>query len=291
MATRPKEDITEEFADEAEVLDHGDQQSGGDEPELSEDFARSVGWKPLEEFTGKPEEWKDWADFLDTEQANAPQLRQRNKVMLRRVDQAEKRAKNAEKAVNELKSYYERSEQRAYERALNELKAQQRAAVTYSDPDAFDRAQREIDQLEKDRDTARPSGPQEGERAFMRWHAKRGWYGKDSQKTAAVDAVFLDMGPYHEIGMEPSAYLDEVERRAKEEFPEAFMDAHTMTPRRTSAVGGVETTRRSTGAETFDNLPSDAKAQFRRFEQMGTKISKDDFARDAWAVIKAEKRA
>ena len=294
MATQPNDETLEDAFEEQQADDQ-QQQTDGEALELTEDLALRMGWKPKDEFAGAPEEWNDWKEWLEVEHRPQSQLRHRNKVLTRKLDQEARRNKAIELTLENLKGFVARSEQRGYERALADLREQQRTAVADADPDAYDRASEQIDRLETERkqEEAAPQVNPAASQAFNRWRAKGGWYGKEPLKTAAMDAVCADMGMYRDLGMDPDEYLTIAEERAMKEYPRAFpdvMQANGAAPRRPSAVGAVTETRGARNAETYDNLPADAKAQFRRFEQMGMPIKKDDFARDAWQVIKAEKR-
>lgn len=306
MATQPLETEEEGFVEGAEdgAEDEGAQtggeedqqgeegQSGGEDP--TEETARQMGWKPKEEFGGNPDDWVDWQEFLDVDQIASPQLRARNRTLGRRLDQAERKAKRLEKDMRDLKGFYERSEQRGYERARAELLGKQRDAAADADIDAYDSYSEQLAELDKEKPGAelQPDiSAEESQKVFMKWHAKRGWYGKDTQKTAAFDAIAMELGDFRQTDFSPAEYLEEVERMAKEEYPEAFMGdkpQQQAAPRRKSPVGGVSEGRGRQNAETFENLPNEAKAQYTRFEKMGYQLDKADFAKDAWQQIKAE---
>lgn len=292
MASKPLE---QEFDDEPEIegVEGGEPddqpQTDDSEPEISEDAARRAGWKSRDEFKGDAEDWTDWRDFLDVERKTAPQLRHRLKVANRKIEQLDKRDRQRERDIKTLKQLYEAQ---GYERAKDELEGRQRAAAELGDVDAFDAAKDQLKELDKQHSKAEPATSGGADKAFMRWHAQRGWYGSDSQKTAALDAVCMDMGTYQDLGLDPLAYLEEAERRAKEEFPMAFDEQQQQrqapAPRQRSAVAGVSERRGNSGEETFENLPREARQQFDRFEKMGEKIDKAVFTKLTWASIKAE---
>lgn len=294
MATQQKEqaDEFEALAGNGEALEAQTGEEGGDERALTEDDARRMGWKPREEFAGDEADWSDWQEWLDVDSKTAPQLRHRNKVLSRKLDQLDRGYKKIERTLDGVKGFIDRSEQRGYERAMAELKERQREAVADADPDAYDRASEQIDRLEADRKQAddAPKVDVEAQQAFNRWRIEATWYGKDTAMTATADAYANEIGTYRDLGMEPGEYLELLEDRVKKEFPHKFTNGNGAAPRRASAVGGVNETRGARNAETFDNLPAEAKAQFRNFEQMGVPIDKAAFARDAWQVIKQERR-
>ena len=123
------------------------------------------------------------------------------------------------------------------------------------------------------------------QKTFRKWERDNDWYGKDKAMTAFADAEARDMGSYSDNAMDPDEYLEELTERVKKEFAHKF-----ELPKKRSAVEGVGETRATKGAETFDNLPAEAKAQFKRFETMGIPVKKDTFAQQAWAEIKKDAR-
>lgn len=289
MATQPID--TDEDEDLLETMDDADSDDGQSEPEHNEDYARRLGWKPKDEFKGDPDQWRDWEDFLNEDLSNAPQLKAQVKLLRRRLDQSDRKVARAERTLEEAKAFFSRAEERAYERAIKDIKARQRKAVAEADEDAFDAASQELDDLNKDmRGAVKDDAPKvdpEVQLAFRRWERTNDWYGSDAAMTAVADAIAAKMGTYADNDMDPDEYLVELTRRVKKEFPHKFTSG---LPKKRSAVEGVSEARGAKGAETFDAMPADAKAQFKRFETMGIPVTKDGFAKDYWAEAKKEQR-
>lgn len=279
----------EQEPEEGEEIEEIEEQSEGD-PEPSEEQARRLGWKPEEDFKGDKAQWRDWKEFLDENLSNAPQLKATVKLLKRRLDQADKRAKKFESTLAEATDYFSKAEQRAYDRAVKDLRAKQRAAVALGDEEAFDEAASEMDELLKDAKGGKkaPDKPEidpDVTKAFRKWERDNDWYGADDAMTAYADRVAAKMGSYSDNDMDPDEYLEELTARVKKEFAHKF-----ELPKKRSAVEGVGETRPTKGQETFDNLPADARAQFARFEKLGIPVKKDQFAKEAWAEIKKDAR-
>lgn len=272
---------------EGEDVEIEEGQTEASEP--SEEQARRIGWKPKEEYNGPPENWRDWKEFLDEDLSNAPQLKATVKLLKRRLEQADKRQKRFEKTLDEAKEFMSKTDERAYERAVKDLRAKQRSAVALGDEDAFDEAADEMDALLKDAKGGKPAKTPEidpeVQKAFRKWERDNDWYGTDDAMTAYADRVAAKLGSYSDNDMDPDEYLDELTARVKKEFAHKF-----ELPKKRSAVEGVGETRPTKGQETFDNLPADAKAQFARFEKLGIPVKKDVFAREAWDEIKKDSR-
>lgn len=287
-----------QLQEEAEDQDLGTEETGleqsagnddGGEPEHNEDSARALGWKPKDEYKGDPEQWRDWEDFLDTEAKNGPQIRAQNKVLARKIIALEKKFARAEKTFAEAREHFSKTEERAYNRAVTDIRKRQREAVAVGDTDAFDEASEELDELSKDvqAKSATPDAAvkAEDEKTFNKWKRGNDWYESDKAMTAYADAMAREMGPYQATGLDWDEYLDEIGAKVKKEFAHKFEQ-----PRRRSAVEGVSETRAPRNAETFDALPAEAKAQFKRFADMDIPVTKEQYAKEAWAEIKKERR-
>ncbi len=258
------------------------------EPDHSEEYARRLGWRPKDEFKGDDAKWMDWQDFLDEDKSAAPQLKAQVKLLRRRLDQADKRMAKAEKTFDEAREYFSKAEQRAYERAIKDIKAKQIQAVRDGDEEAFAEADAELEELGRDMKPAAPKPDAEVQKAFKAWQRENDWYGSDDAMTAVADRIAQKMGSYEDAGLDPVEYLAEMERRVRKEFPHKFKAAELPTKR--PAVGGVTTAHNARGAETFGNMPADAKAQFKRFKDQGIPVTEESFAKDYWSEMKKEAR-
>jgi hypothetical protein len=294
MATQLQQEefVEEQSADEGEpVIEQqaGNDDDGGD-PEPSEEQARRLGWKPKEDYKGESE-WRDWKEFLDEEALNAPQLRAANKVMKRREAQMEKRLRKMEAAFNEVKQYVTEAEERGYNRAVTDIRKRQREAVALGDTDAYDEAEQELADLTKEVKAKAPKQPEvdpEVQKSFRKWERDNDWYGSDDVMTAVADRIAAKMGTYAENDMEPDEYLEELTARVKKELPHKFKS--DPLPKKRSAVEGVGETRAARNAETFENLPLEARQQYQRFIDMDVPVKKDVFTKNAWDKIRKEQR-
>jgi hypothetical protein len=257
------------------------------EPEHSEEYARRLGWRPKDEFKGSADNWMDWEAFLDEDKSSAPQLKAQVKLLRRRLDQADKRMAKAERTFEEAREYFSKAEQRAYDRAIKDIKAKQLQAVQDGDVEAFAEAEAELDELGKDMKAA-PKPDADMQRVFKAWQRENDWYGSDDAMTAVADRIAQKMGSCEEAGLEPDEYLEEMAKRVRKEFPHKFKTEEL--PRKRPAVGGVSTAHSARGAETFGNMPADAKAQFKRFKDQGIPVTEEGFAKDYWAEMKKEAR-
>lgn len=288
MASQPQQDFEEQDDDIEVVQAPGNDDDDGGDPEPSEEQARRLGWKPKDEFKGDESQWRDWQDFLNEDLSNAPQLKATVKLLKRRLDQADRRARKIEQTLEESKGYWSRTEERAYNKAVADIRKTMRQAAAIGDTETYNEAEAELDEIteEKTKAPAQTAKMAEDDRTFRKWKRENDWYETDDAMTGAADRIAQKMGPYAETGMEWDEYLEELTARVKKEFPHKF----AAPVKKRSAVEGVAETRSTKGQETFDNLPSEWKQQFKRFEDMGIPVKKESFTKDAWGEINKEKR-
>lgn len=130
-----------------------------------EERARAMGWKPREEYRGPAHLWSDAATFIERGERELPIMRDQNRRMGERLARVEPRVEQLERdleasrqATREALDLARRADDRGYQRAMSELKAQQREAVASGDVETFERIEGEIDQLNA---THAPAAPRE----------------------------------------------------------------------------------------------------------------------------------
>lgn len=143
-----------------------DEAPAGDTPQDRMAYARSMGWKPFEEYRGDPARWTDYEEFIRRGEEELPIVREQNKRMGSRIQRMEGElgtlrntvAEQAQ-AVRDATELARRADERGYQRALAELKAEQRAAVQQGDTEAFDQIGEQLEALETTRREAPPASP------------------------------------------------------------------------------------------------------------------------------------
>jgi len=243
------------------------------EPEIDyEKEARKIGWKSAEEFGGDPTKHVDAKTYYDRGQELMPVLRAQNQTLLKRLEKMEKEmAKSAE--------FFSQGEQRAYERALAEIRAEQRAAVETGDVEAHDRASEKLDKLEK------PSKPQVAnddmalaeQRAeeFADWRRENKWFDDNramqDYATAQADILFKRKG-----GFIDRSDLDAITDKVKAKFAEEF-EAEKPKPRNPVDGGGIA--RAPRGGKTYADLPHEAKQMCDKWLKNGVIKSREDYVK------------
>lgn len=278
------------------------EQARNDEPS-TEDRARLHGWHPEAEFRGDKTKWVPAEIFLDRMEQNTPVLRERLKALEQKAVRTEQ---NSAKVLEELKIVREnfgtvsgafdemreqaaRAREQGYKDAEVKIKRQLADAARDGDEQAAVRAAEELERLGKQqaadeakRAAPKPAGDQQGERrtapvltpymqsvAAWRDSEERAWFRNDPGVAGYTEGEFAKVRRENPNGT-ADEHLAEIERRAREKFPEAFGDA-TPQRRRASveapagAVNGGGSERKKGVDEQWAELPQDAKAAYERF--------------------------
>lgn len=234
--------------------------------------ASRMGWKPLDDFKGDPDKHVDAETFYKRGQEMMPILQAQNKALLKRLDAAEKAAKQATE-------YFSKSEERAYNRALADIRAEQEAAVESGDVVAHRAASKKLEELEKPAALTPTDETTPAQRAeiFADWSKENSWYGSNAAMRAYADAQADIIFDKTKTFLDRDA-LDVVAQKVRAKFetdqPEAFAKP-TAKPR--NPVEGVTPQRRS-GGNSYSDLPPQAKAQCDRFVKNGV-TTKEDYVK------------
>lgn len=220
----------------------------------TDDKARRMGWVPKDEFRGDPAKWRPADEFVKRGEDQLPILRER----LRHQD---KQLAELQKSMKEFAEYHTKTEQRSYERAIEDLKARQAQAVAASDGQAFLDIGAEIERISND--AALKQAPSVKEQApddapaFKAWKSANAWYEKDDEMTSFADNIGAHL--YRTKGLEGDKLFEAVTEKVKREFPEKFEN-----PRR-NAAPAVEgsSPQRKTG-KGYADLPAEARAACER---------------------------
>jgi hypothetical protein len=224
--------------------------------------AREGGWRPQEEWTGKPDKWKDAKTWV--ENSDLP-TRIRNEVKAEYEERFARLEKMGKKAQDAIRN--------GYEQQIADLKAERSAAIKKGDEKAveqYDTAIEKVKEAAKDDGT----GPDDAdvEAAFVK---RNEWYGTDEELTAIAEREsrkvlkeyaekFQKDNPGKPVP--PLSYeknLAEVERRVK---ASALWKSRNEKPAANghAAVDGGSDNPGSAPSKspTFDKLQPEAKKQF-----------------------------
>lgn len=241
--------------------------------ETLEDEARRSGWTPKDQFKGDPEKWIDAETFVQRGREILPIVQAQNRKLEKAVDDANAKVKSLEKTLSKFAEHNSKTEQRAYERAMKDLKAELATAAAAGDLDEVERITDDMADLKQE---ARPkdeppAGVKEAVKAF---EAANPWFGTDKVMTAAARAIGQELA---ESGVtDPEEQLTEVARRIKVEFPHKFTN-----PRREAAatVEGAPAPLRQ-ASKSYADLPADAKAMCDQFVKDIPGFTREKYVKD-----------
>lgn len=238
--------------------------------------ARDTGWRPKEEWTGKPENWKDaktWVEHGDLRTSIRNEVRAEVKA---EYDGRFKRLERmSEKTVKQQKEHYEQQ--------IADLKAGRSEAIKKGDEklvERYDTAIEKAKEAAKDDGTgAAPDADVEAE--FV---TRNEWYGKDEELTALAERHSrLVAEAYFKEHGKPMPYelnLKQVEEKVK---ASALWKSKNEKPAANghAAVDGGSDSPAAAGKPTlFSKLPPEAKAQCAKDVKAGLYPNNE-----AWAKV------
>jgi hypothetical protein len=238
-----------------------DQQNQPDEAQHQlETRARAMGWTPKEEFRGDPSKWRDAGEFIERGEREVPLLRAQNKRL-------ETKIAELERTTRDFAEHLSKTEQRAYDRALADLKEQRKQALAAGDGDAFEKVDDAIEKLRSDAEKAAAKNAKQDnpgdDPVYKEWESRNKWLSEpELQEYAEFAAQRMRNNGEKATGAD---FLDLVAKKVKERFPEKFTN-----PRRESAqsVEGAAPGPRK-GGKAYADMPAEARAACDRMAKNG----------------------
>jgi hypothetical protein len=184
--------------------------------------ALDQGWRPKDEYEGDPSKWVDASIFV----ARAP--------LFEHIDAQKRELKEVKKALKLMASHHAKTREVEYQRALDTLRAQKKAALTDMDADAVINIDERIDlvkaEITKDKQQLIQEAVVESEvrhPEFENWTQRNQWYDTNRTMKAFADAYGQELAS---TGKSPSDVLRLVEREVKAKFPEKFSNPNRDKP-------------------------------------------------------------
>lgn len=274
------ENLAEQFEAEEQVAEAVEEQQPEAVAEPTpEEQARVFGWRPKDEFSGPDDKWVDAEAFLKAREENLGIAKQDNKRLSEVNRDLTKKLRRMETMIEQIKGF----EQRAYERALNDLKAQQRAAVETGDTDAFERIDGELDELRKSAATEekKPVQDVDTQEMFAEWLADNDWYIKDEVKRTYAEVQVNKLGPMQDYADGPEAYLQEIAERVNKRFAakeEAKTPAKKINP--VAGANAMRTGQRA--AKGYADLDAAGKQMAKQMVSMKIFENEEAYAKEYW---------
>ena len=246
-------------------------------PEIQQE-AESQGWVPKDRFRGNESDWVDADVFVKRGREILPILRKNNENLIKDLQSTKEQLKEFREAAEEFKKFqkeaYERKAQ-DYENRIQELRESRAQAISDGDgqkvnalDDALDQAKEEFKEAKqaiKDADVVKPQQETTSEAidpGLQVWLDRNSWFGQDKRMTSIVNGIGESLRlEFPTLKGQP--FLDKLDEVLAEEFPNKFGKKQSPASRVESGSG--RQSRSGSNTQSYDNLPSEAKAACDRF--------------------------
>lgn len=203
------EDIQNTAAESA--ANEGGTHIQGEQLTPTQQEALNQGWVPKDDFEGDPEKWVDAGEFL------------RRGELFRKIESQSKEMKEMRRALAELAKHNSKIREVEYQRALDTLKAEKKAALSEGDADRVVEIDDKIDlvkaQQRQDAQAQIQQTVQEVHPELRNWINRNGWYETTPSMRAWADGRGAELA---QEGRSPTEVLNILEKEVKQRFSEKF---------------------------------------------------------------------
>lgn len=253
------------MSEEIQSVDLEQQELPEIDPAIEQE-ARESGWVPKDKFNGDESKWVSAEEFVERGRAINPILRKNNERL--RAELANDRAelKKLKLTIDEFRSEFATMKEKAYERAIKDLKTQRKEAYKDGDFDAVEAIEEQIDEYKTQAEKAKPveketpstPEPHKISEAFKEWHSENKWFNenKEPEMFDAAEGYAIRLRR-QEPSLSESEFLETVTTYIRKRFPDKFAN-----PRREagSSVGSSGSrAEASAGKKSYASLPAEAK--------------------------------
>ena len=240
--------------------------------------AESQGWVPKERYRGNEADWVDADTFVKRGREILPILRKNNENLVKDLQATKEQLKDFREAAEEFKKFqkesYERKAQE-YEARIQELRDSRAQAITDGDgqrvnalDDALDVAKEEfkeakqasknVDVVKTQQETTTEIDP-----GLQVWLDRNSWFGQDKRMTSMVNGIGESLRLEFPL-LKGQPFLDKLDEVLIEEFPNKFGAKKQSSTNRVESGAGRQG-RSGSNAQSYDNLPTEAKTACDRF--------------------------
>ena len=227
--------------------------------------ATKMGWTDKENFKGDPEKWRPAAEFVERGENMLP-------IMKSKLQRQDRKIADLEKSIKEFAEYHSKTEQRAYEKAMKELKEKQVEAVATADSESFAKIDKEIEELNKRVPAPKIDQTVAADPVYIEWASRNKWVETDEVMLAYAEKKGEQL--FKTTTIRGKELLEAVEREVKAKFPDKFVNPRRATA---PAVEGAASAAKTSG-KTYADMPKDARDSCDRMVK-NYGIKKEDFVR------------
>lgn len=246
-----------------------------------EAVALSMGWKPLEQFSGDHSKWVDaetfvsrGEHFLPIVRADRDRLRAQVEETTSKLEETRRLFQASQEAIEELKKFQDENTKRQVAEARRALIKELKEARENNDVDAEVRAQSEIVRLDAAAAAAPAAAPAPAPAAtppnpeldpeYLAWERDNPWFKEDIRKHSLALGIAQDMRrpDSPDRHLKGRAFFDRITEEVNAIFsPQGRATSKVAAGRPAGGSGGSARTR------TYDDLPSEAKAACATYER------------------------
>lgn len=248
------------------------------QPTASEVEARKFGWVSKDEFKGDESQWRDADAFLQRGKEINGFLRND----LAKLETAHrKEIEDIQKSVKQLTEFYQESNKKAYQRAVDDLKKAKAVAITEGDGERVTEIEEQIEKVKEASQTAEKpqenQSPQQNDREYYDWLKENPWYITNKDMISAGEK-FGELIHADEPNLKGRAFLDKITARVKEAFPDEFENPNRQTSSVSSSSDGRNPNPKAK-KRSYEALPPEAKKHCDDFVKRGW-VTKEEYVRD-----------
>ncbi|MDE2022551.1 MAG: hypothetical protein KGI71_06610 [Patescibacteria group bacterium] len=289
----PKPPVTEEIIDNDAAGTQGieDEDFGG-ATEADIRFARDNGWTPKANWRGDPEKYENAKDF-------ANRARGINALLQRKLSKYESDLEQIRADVRTMTEGARAGQLKNIEAKIVETRARRVDAINNGDGKGVDDAERELGELNQQRialttpDTrasvapAAPTAPAaaplspKDQAASEAWMERNPWIETDKRLARLAFPITQEIRQERPDLIGPGkvgVFLEELERRVKEEYPEYFPAERPRS--RTTESTAPRNVAGASKQRTFANLPKEAQEACDRLIERGIVRKREDYVKN-----------
>lgn len=197
-------------------------------------------------------------EFLEIGLSHNHVLKERNEKLSGQVEELTGQLGQVKSNMEKLVQFQEEQKKKAVEKALRELNAQKKEAISEGDVEKVEEIDKEIKEHEnvaESKDNA----------ILNTWMENNPWYTEDPLMGVVADRIFDQFAAAGRYSNDEAGYksaLKAVEEKIKETYPEKFRNPNKDKP--ADVAGSRPSPERST-KKTYADLPEEAKAACDQF--------------------------
>jgi len=247
-------------------------------PEVDyEKEARLQNWVPKEDYRGDATEWVDAKTFVERGKQINPILRANNERLMRELDKTKKQMDELRSATEEFKKFQKEQYDRKasdLEKQIIELREQKKQAISSGDGELAVTLDDKIDALKEEKAQAKEESKKEEKQPepkqeeltpeLSEWIGQNEWYKADvrmaalaNEEAARINRLYPSL-----IG---KAFLDKLDEALEQVFSLEKLGRKKKERPRNPVEGSKPNGNNSSGKNSYENLPSEAKAACDRF--------------------------